>query len=153
MCHYLYLRCHKSRLSRTELEPTSLVREECRDNKELLLLPPRVSETTLPPVKLLVQPLQDMLCQTAINTSRVQYIKPVSAPVRLQCCLNDTRTNTAPGKFPTVGLSNDAAPHTLRTSTSFNMAQHHVQHNSTQWSVGTTNVDIPFDPGCKRCKN
>lgn len=38
VCHCLCLGCHNSRLSRTELEPTSLAREECRDNKGLLLL-------------------------------------------------------------------------------------------------------------------
>lgn len=38
VCHCLCLGCHKSRLSRTELEPSSLVWKECRDNKGLLLL-------------------------------------------------------------------------------------------------------------------
>lgn len=33
VCHCLYLRCHKCRLSRPELEPTSLAGEECGDNK------------------------------------------------------------------------------------------------------------------------
>lgn len=61
----------------------------------------------------LVQSVHDTLYYTAINTSKARQIKPLSAPVRLQSCPNDTGGNTAPGKCPTVGLSGDAAPRML----------------------------------------
>lgn len=49
MCYCSCLRCHRSRLSRTELDPTSLVGQECRNNNKgllLLLSLPEELETT-----------------------------------------------------------------------------------------------------------
>lgn len=85
----------------------------------------------------------------------------------MQCCLNDTRANTAPGKFPTVGLSSDAAPHALMALltagglelpstwqnnatvqiSEFGIQNYIVAHNGL---FGATNVDVLFDPDYQR---
>lgn len=69
MCYCSCLRCHRSRLSRTELEPTSLAGQECRNNNNkglLLSLPEKLETTTTTteslPVKLSGYNLYTTLC-------------------------------------------------------------------------------------------